>query len=60
MEALLKMSTISPSGTLAFVLDEQALLVRVSGGWQYVAVRIGFNFLLQFQFNLIVIKSYNE
>jgi collagen type XVIII alpha len=39
METLLKMSSISPAGTLAFVIDEQALLVRVNGGWQYVAVR---------------------
>lgn len=33
------MSTISPTGTLAFITDEQALLVRVDGGWQYVTVR---------------------
>ena len=39
MDALIKMSTISPSGTMAFITDEQALLVRVDGGWQYVTVR---------------------
>lgn len=32
------MSDISPLGTQAFVLDEEALLVRVSSGWQYVAL----------------------
>ena len=29
---------MSPVGTLAFVMDEEALLVRVSSGWQYVSV----------------------
>lgn len=38
MESLLRMSDISPLGTQAFVLDEEALLVRVSSGWQYVAL----------------------
>lgn len=38
MESLLKMSAPNPLGTLAFVLDEEVLLVRVSNGWQYVAV----------------------
>lgn len=38
MESLLKLSAPNPPGTMAFVLDEEALLVRVSGGWQYVAV----------------------
>lgn len=36
MEGLLRLSEISPLGTLAFVLNEETLLVRVSGGWQYV------------------------
>ncbi|KAG0429304.1 hypothetical protein HPB47_023778, partial [Ixodes persulcatus] len=38
MDSLLRMSDISPLGTQAFVLDEEALLVRVSSGWQYVAL----------------------
>ncbi|XP_076304531.1 uncharacterized protein LOC143222229 isoform X3 [Tachypleus tridentatus] len=38
MESLLRMSDISPIGTLGFVLDEEALLVRVSRGWQYVGL----------------------
>lgn len=38
MDSLLKMSAPNPTGTLAFLLDEEALLVRVSGGWQYVSV----------------------
>lgn len=32
------MSSVSPVGTLAFVVEEEALLVRVEAGWQYVAV----------------------
>lgn len=35
---MLKMSRVSPVGTLAYIIDEQALLVRVNNGWQYVAV----------------------
>lgn len=43
MDSLLRMSDISPLGTQAFVLDEEALLVRVSSGWQYVAVSMRIN-----------------
>ncbi|KAK7065734.1 Collagenase NC10 and Endostatin [Halocaridina rubra] len=32
------MSELSPLGTITFILDEEALLVRVSAGWQYVAL----------------------
>lgn len=35
---LWQMSSVSPVGTLAFVVEEEALLVRVEAGWQYVAV----------------------
>lgn len=38
MDVLLKMSHLHSPGTLAFIQDEQALLVRVRGGWQYVSV----------------------
>ena len=38
MDVLLKMSHLHAPGTLAFIQDEQALLVRVRGGWQYVSV----------------------
>ena len=38
MAALLEMSKVHSPGSLAFILDEQALLVRVRGGWQYVQV----------------------
>lgn len=34
------MSASNPLGTLAFILDEEALLVRVSKGWQYIAVSL--------------------
>ncbi|KAG0724088.1 hypothetical protein GWK47_041386 [Chionoecetes opilio] len=37
-EAMIKMSSVSPVGTLAFVVEEEALLVRVEAGWQYVAL----------------------
>lgn len=33
------MSSTNPVGTIAFILDEEALLVRVNKGWQYIAVR---------------------
>ncbi|KAG8038829.1 hypothetical protein G9C98_003136 [Cotesia typhae] len=36
-DAMIKMSTISPVGTLAYIIDEEALLVRVNNGWQYIA-----------------------
>lgn len=32
------MSGSNPVGTIAFILDEEALLVRVNKGWQYIAV----------------------
>lgn len=32
------MSGASPVGTLAYIIDEEALLVRVNSGWQYIAV----------------------
>lgn len=35
---LQQMSANNPVGTLAFILDEEALLVRVNKGWQYVLV----------------------
>lgn len=34
------MSPASPVGTLAYVIEEEALLVRVNKGWQYIAVRL--------------------
>lgn len=34
----LQMSAESPVGTLAYIIDEEALLVRVNNGWQYIAV----------------------
>ncbi|XP_074099434.1 collagen XV/XVIII-type protein multiplexin isoform X9 [Cotesia typhae] len=37
-DAMIKMSTISPVGTLAYIIDEEALLVRVNNGWQYIAL----------------------
>ncbi|XP_062710137.1 collagen alpha-1(XV) chain isoform X1 [Aedes albopictus] len=37
-EAMSKMSSTSPVGTLAYIIDEEALLVRVNKGWQYIAL----------------------
>ncbi|KAK0161818.1 hypothetical protein PV327_008230 [Microctonus hyperodae] len=37
-EAMTKMSSVSPVGTLAYIIDEEALLVRVNNGWQYIAL----------------------
>lgn len=31
-------SSINPPGTLAYITEEEALLVRVDKGWQYIAV----------------------
>lgn len=35
-----QMSSTTPAGTIAYLMDEEALLVRVSSGWQYIAVRL--------------------
>ncbi|XP_059053925.1 collagen alpha-2(V) chain-like [Achroia grisella] len=37
-DSLLRLGTNSPLGTLAYVIQEQALLGRVNNGWQYVAM----------------------
>ena len=34
---------MNPVGTLAYVIDEEAVLVRVNKGWQYIAVSIKLN-----------------
>lgn len=34
------MSSTNPVGTIAFILDEEAILVRVNKGWQYIAVNM--------------------
>ncbi|XP_074035185.1 collagen XV/XVIII-type protein multiplexin isoform X2 [Leptinotarsa decemlineata] len=36
--AMTKMSSVSPVGTLAYIIEEEALLLRVNNGWQYVAL----------------------
>lgn len=42
------MSGVSPVGTLAYIIDEQALLVRVNNGWQYIAVSINMHYYCNF------------
>ncbi|XP_020710044.2 collagen alpha-1(XVIII) chain isoform X2 [Athalia rosae] len=37
-DAMTKMSAVSQVGTLAYIIDEEALLVRVNNGWQYIAL----------------------
>lgn len=39
-ETMIKLTTASPVGTLAYLVEEEALLVRVNNGWQYIAVSI--------------------
>lgn len=36
--AMMKVTAISAVGTLAYIIEEEALLVRVNNGWQYIAV----------------------
>ncbi|KAL3275609.1 hypothetical protein HHI36_020362 [Cryptolaemus montrouzieri] len=36
--AMMKMTSISPVGTIAYVIEEEAILVRVNNGWQYIAL----------------------
>ncbi|EFX83192.1 hypothetical protein DAPPUDRAFT_48458, partial [Daphnia pulex] len=38
MEALFKISDISPVGTIAYLYEEESLLVRVRKGWQYISM----------------------
>uniref|UniRef100_A0A1Y1L8H1 Thrombospondin-like N-terminal domain-containing protein n=2 Tax=Photinus pyralis TaxID=7054 RepID=A0A1Y1L8H1_PHOPY len=37
-EVMTKMSSISPVGTIGYLIEEEALLVRVNHGWQYIAL----------------------
>ncbi|XP_017777566.1 PREDICTED: collagen alpha-1(XVIII) chain isoform X3 [Nicrophorus vespilloides] len=37
-DAMMKLTSASPVGTLAYVIEEEALLVRVNNGWQYIAL----------------------
>lgn len=65
MAALLEMSKVHSPGSLAFITDEQALLVRVRGGWQYVQVGDSliiycFNFLFSFARNLFEKRKFER
>jgi len=33
-------TSVTAVGTMAYVIDEEALLVRVNRGWQYISVRL--------------------
>ena len=63
-DAMSKMSNVSPVGTLAYIIEEEALLVRVKNGWQYIAVSVSrrdcvhvtykFLVILNVTFNLLI------
>ncbi|XP_054285965.1 collagen alpha-1(XVIII) chain-like isoform X1 [Macrosteles quadrilineatus] len=36
LEEMARKANVSPVGTLAYILEEEALLIRVNRGWQYV------------------------
>ncbi|CAK1550587.1 unnamed protein product [Leptosia nina] len=38
VEEMLRLASSSPVGALAFVTEEQALLIKVNSGWQYVSL----------------------
>lgn len=37
---MMKVTAVSAVGTLAYIIEEEALLVRVNNGWQYIAVNV--------------------
>ncbi|CAH1180546.1 unnamed protein product [Phaedon cochleariae] len=37
-EAVARITSASPVGTIAYIVEEEALLVRVNNGWQYIAL----------------------
>lgn len=37
---MMKVTAVSAVGTLAYIIEEEALLVRVNNGWQYIAVSV--------------------
>lgn len=50
------MSASSPVGTIAYIIEEEALLVRVNKGWQYIAVSKKILFKLK-QTNIYILHS---
>ncbi|XP_032573633.1 collagen alpha-1(XVIII) chain isoform X5 [Drosophila sechellia] len=38
LDEMTKKSALNPPGTLAYITEEEALLVRVNKGWQYIAL----------------------
>lgn len=52
-----KASETTPIGTMAFLLEEDNLLVRVRKGWQYVTVSlVGFSFSFSYFFFLLLLQ----
>lgn len=37
--SMMRVTGATAAGTMAYIVEEQALLVRVNNGWQYIAVR---------------------
>lgn len=48
----------SPVGSLAYVIEEQALLVKVNSGWQYVLVSIHSFSIFGFKFMYLYAKIF--
>lgn len=57
METLLRASALHTPGTIAFVTDEETLLMRVRIGWQYLSVRNQRDFLRPLVIQLLLTFS---
>ncbi|XKL69423.1 hypothetical protein PGB90_007192 [Kerria lacca] len=56
-EAMLKMSLTHLVGTISYLIDEQAVLVRVNDGWQYLQLGSTIPFPLEVQLTSTTSKS---
>lgn len=53
----MKVTAVSAVGTLAYIIEEEALLVRVNNGWQYIAVSSSSAFLSRNEYDFFVITE---
>lgn len=44
-------------GTIAYVIDEEALLVKVNKGWQYIAVSFNISFMHDEIYNFLFYQN---
>lgn len=57
--AMMKVTAVSAVGTLAYIIEEEALLVRVNNGWQYIAVSMRKQIAIFFYWNhFLSVKFY--